>query len=267
MMLYNAEYLSFTALSSPGTDKINLLKLSYQLQNPFKHKLTYHHMANVEARLKVNGKSFEIIVDLDEALKVKSGKGDIIQALQSPSIYHDVKKATAVPQKDLLDAFGTSDKYEVAKKIISSGEVQKTQEFRDEQKENKIKQVISLILRNASDQHGRPYTEERIKNALTQVHFNFDSRPAEKQMLELVEKLKTVIPIKMETKRIKLIIPARYTGQVYGLINENKENEEWLANGNLQTIINIPAGLLLDFYDKLNSITHGSVQSEELKSE
>ncbi|MEK6818800.1 MAG: ribosome assembly factor SBDS [Nanoarchaeota archaeon] len=221
-------------------------------------------MANVEARLKVKGKHFEIMVDLDEALKVRLGKGDIVAALQSQHIYHDVKKATLVSQKDLLDAFETSDVCLIAKKIILSGEVQKTQEYRDEQKENRIKQVIDLILRNATDQHGRPYTEDRIKTALKQIHFNFDNRPAEQQMNSLVSKLKEIMPIKIETKKIKLTVPARYTGQVYGILQDNKESEEWLSNGNLQIIINIPAGLVIDFYDKLNSITHGSVQSEEL---
>ena len=223
-------------------------------------------MANVEARLKVNGKHFEIMVDLDEALKVKSGKGDIISALQSPHIYHDLKKATLVSQKDLMENFGTADIYEIAKKIIASGEVQKTQEFRDEQRENKIKQVINIIIKNATDQHGKPYTEERLRTAISQVHFNFDSRPPEQQMHELVSKLKTIIPIKIETKKVKLTIPARYTGQVYGLLQENKESEEWLSNGNLQVVLNVPAGLLIDFYDKLNSVTHGSVQSEEMNS-
>jgi ribosome maturation protein Sdo1 len=33
----------------------------------------------------------------------------------------------------------------------------------------------------------------------------------------------------------------------------------------LQAIINLPSGMQLDFYDKLNHITHGAVQSEEMK--
>ncbi len=224
-------------------------------------------MATVEARIKLKGKHYEISVDLDEALKVKSGGGNISSALVSQNIFYDLKKGNVASQADLKEAFGTSDVFEVAKHIIEKGEVQKTQEFRDEEKEKKIKQVINLILKNASDQHGRPYTEERIKTAVKEAHFNFDNRPAEKQMPDLVEKLKQIIPIKIQTRRIKLKVPARYTGQVYGLLQENKESEEWLSNGDLQVIINIPAGLLMDFYDKLNHATHGAIQSEELSSE
>ena len=221
-------------------------------------------MAFVTARIKINNKHYEINVDLDEALKVKAGKGDVVSALNSNAVFYDLKKGTTASNADLTSAFGTTDLYEIAKKIIVSGEVQKTQEFRTAEQEAKVKQVVNLIIRNTVDQNGRPYTEERLKRAIDEVHFNFTSKPAEQQMTELVEKLKVVIPIKIETKRIKLIIPARFTGQIYGLLKDYKESEEWLANGDLQAIMNIPAGLQIDFYDKLNSITHGAVQSEEI---
>ncbi len=238
------------------------------------HNLSYNNvyitlfillsMANVVARTKVNGKHYEIRVDLDEALKVKAGKGDITSALESNAVYYDLKEGNIASSSDLMAAFGTSDLYEIAKRIVTSGEIQKTQEFRDAEHDAKIKQVINLIIRNAVDQHGRPYTEERLRRAIDEVHFHFTNKPAEQQMPELVEKLKTVIPIKVETKKIKITIPAQYTGQVYGLLKDYKESEEWLANGNLEAVINIPAGMQIDFYDKLNSVTHGAVQSEEL---
>ena len=221
-------------------------------------------MAKVTARIKVKGKQYEIHVDLDEALKVKEGTGDIVSALDSPNIYYDLHKGTIASQSDLQDAFGTTNIHEIAKKIITKGEVQKTQEFRDEEREKKIKQIIDLLLRNAVDQHGHPYTEERLKSAIEQAHYSFDNRPAEQQLPNLIHKLKEVIPIKIETKKIKLTIPARFTGQIYGLLKDYKENEEWLSNGDLQAILNIPSGMLIDFYEKMNAITHGSVQSEEI---
>ena len=221
-------------------------------------------MAQVTARIKIKGKHYEILVDLDEALKVKTGKGNIASAVISKHVYSDIKKGTTVSNADLTDAFGLTDLNEIAKKIIVSGEVQKTQEFRDTEKENKIKQILNLIIKNAVDQNGRPYTEERLKRAIEETHYNFDNRPPEQQMPLLVEKLKTIIPIKIELKKIKIIIPAQYTGQVYGLLKEYKQSEDWLPNGSLQAILNIPAGMQIDFYEKLNNVTHGAVQSEEI---
>ncbi|MBS3071779.1 ribosome assembly factor SBDS [Candidatus Pacearchaeota archaeon] len=222
-------------------------------------------MPSVTARIKVKGKHYEIQVNLDEALKVREGKGDIMAALESNAVFYDLNKGSHVSTSDLMEAFGTTDFRQIATRIIQKGEVQKTQEFRDAEKEAKIKQVINLIIRNAVDQNGRPYTEERIKRAIEEVHYSFDNKPAEQQMPSLIEKLKTVIPIKIETKKIKLTIPAQYTGQVYGLLKDFKESEEWLANGSLQVIMNIPSGLQIDFYEKLNNITHGTVQSQEIK--
>lgn len=224
-------------------------------------------MAKVTARMKVKGKHFEIHVDLDEALKVKAGKGDILAAMDTPQVYADLKKGHVAPQKELLEAFGTADVYEIARKIITSGEVQKTQDFRDNERETRIKQIVTLLLKNAVDQHGRPYTEERLKRAIEEVHYAFDARSPEQQLTPLLEKLKTVLPIRVETKRIRLIVPARFTGQAYGLLKDYKESEEWLANGDLATVIAIPAGMQLDFYDKLNAVTHGAIQSQELAEE
>ena len=220
--------------------------------------------AKVLARYRVKSTMYEIQVDLDEALKVQTGKGNIMAALDMPQIYSDLKKGQVASQDQLTNAFSTTDIYQIATIIIQKGEVQKNQDFRDAEREAKVKQVIQLIIRNAVDQHGRPYTEDRIKRALDEAKAHIDNKPAEQQLTGILDKLKTIIPIKLDTKKIKLTIPAQYSGQVYGLNKDFKESEEWLANGSLQAVLNIPAGMQLDFYDKLNGITHGAVQSEDL---
>ena len=222
-------------------------------------------MVNVVARIKAKGKQFEISVDLDKALQVRDGKADVQEALNSNAVFYDLNKGNIAGKADLELSFGTADLYEIAEKIMKNGEIQKPQEFRDAEREAKIKKVIDLILRNAVDQHGRPYTEDRLKRAVQEVHYNFDSRAPEQQMKDLVEKLKNVIPISLSIKKIRLTIPARFSGQVYGLLKDYKESEDWLANGDLQVIMHIPAGMQIDFYEKLNSVTHGAVQSEEIK--
>lgn len=218
----------------------------------------------VTARIKVKNKHYEILVDLDESLKLKAGKGDVAHALITPTIFSDIKKGQHAAKSELLDAFATDNVYDIAKKIILSGEVQKTQEYRDSERETKIRQLIHLLIKNAVDQNGRPYTEERLKRALEEVRYHMESKPVEQQLPAVIEKLQSLLPIRLETKRIRLTIPAQYTGQIYGLLKEYKESEDWLTNGSLQAIISIPAGMQLDFYDKINAIAHGAVQSEEL---
>ncbi len=222
-------------------------------------------MVLVFAKHKIKNKTFEVSVEFDEAIKVRKKEGDVAKALNSKNIFYNAKEGSVASQKDLEEAFQTTDLYTIATTIIQRGELQQPQEFRDTERENRIKQVVALLVRNAVDQHGRPYTEERLRKAIQDVHYSFDNRPAEKQMLDVLEKLKTVIPIRIETKRIRLRIPARFSGQVYGLLKDFKESEDWLPNGDMETVVAIPAGMQLDFYDKLNGITHGAVVSEELK--
>ena len=72
--------------------------------------------------------------------------------------------------------------------------------------------------------------------------------------------------LKLETKRIKIQVPAIYTGKVYGLVSSYKEKEKWLDNGDLELVASIPSGTaLFSFYDKLNSATHGSAITQEIE--
>ena len=48
-------------------------------------------------------------------------------------------------------------------------------------------------------------------------------------------------------------------------IQEYKEKEDWLSDGSLEVILNIPVGITMDFYDRLNKITHGSALTSEVK--
>ena len=82
---------------------------------------------------------------------------------------------------------------------------------------------------------------------------------------DLIAEISKVIPIKIKSSHIKIIIPSIYTGRAYGLIKKYEEKENWLSDGSLEIIARIPSGILLDFYERLNSFTHGSAITEELK--
>lgn len=217
------------------------------------------------ARIKKAGINFEILVDLDEALKFKKGLG-ISPGAQSDRIFNDLKKGIVASQVDLKVAFGKTDPEEIIKEIVKGGEILTTQGYRDEEKEKKIKQVVDFLVKNSIDPRtGNPHTSERIKNALEQAHVNIKNIPIENQIKDILDEISKIIPIAVKMKRIKVTVPAIHTGKVYGIINPYKENEEWLSNGELQATLNIPAGMVMGFYDKLNSVTHGSALTEEIK--
>ncbi len=167
-----------------------------------------------------------------------------------------------------ISAFGTTDIQEVINQIVKNGEVLLTQVHRDEKREKKVKQVVDFLSSNAVDpQTGNPHTGERIKNALDQSNVNIKNIPIESQISDILAEISKVIPIKLDTKRVKIIVPAIHTGQVYGVISQYKEEENWLDDGSLEVTVKVPSGIIMDFYDKLNSVTHGSAVTEEIREE
>lgn len=229
-------------------------------------------MTDVVARLKVKDKHFEIIVDCDKVLALKKqGKisaGMLRDVLAIDTVFSDYKKGLKVGSVDLKNAFGTDVIYDIAAKIIQDGEVQLTQEHREKAREMKMKQIIDFLSRNCVDPRtGAPYTAQRLEAAFKQAGVSIEeNKSADEQALVIIKKLEPIIPIKIDKKRIRLTIPPIYTGQIYNLLrNFSMEKEEWLNDGSLSCIINLPAGMQLEFYDKLNNLTHGSATTEELK--
>jgi len=224
-------------------------------------------MTQTLARIKKTGKNFEILVNLDDALKFKKGEISFIEA-EGDKIFTDSKKGQVPSSDDLNKAFGTTDTNEIIKTIVKSGEVQLTQEHRDAEQEQKFKQVINFLATNAIDpQTKNPHTPERIKNALEQSHINIKNVPIENQIKEIITEISKIIPIKLETKKVKVTIPAIYTGKAYGVVNQYKEEEKWLDNGDLEIVVSVPSGIVMDFYDKLNSVTHGAALTEDIKED
>ena len=224
-------------------------------------------MTQTTARIKQHGKHFEIIVDLDLALKLRKGEVVSIQnVLLTNDVFSNSQDGSKPSSADLMACFGTSNTFEVADRIVKKGEIQLPKEFKDEQREVRKKKIIDWYSRNAVDvRNGRPFTPQMISSALDQAGVSIDNRPIDQQINEITEKIQAILPLKVETKKLAITIPAIYTGKVYGAISDYKEREEWLSNGSLRVIVNIPVGLQSEFYDKLNAITHGAALSEEIK--
>ncbi|MEM3405799.1 MAG: ribosome assembly factor SBDS [Candidatus Pacearchaeota archaeon] len=222
---------------------------------------------NVEARIKIKGKNFEILVDLDKALQLRKGINVSIEnILAIDEIFYDVKKGLKVSKADLQNYFSTDNVREAAKKIILEGEIQLPSEYKAKMVDEKMKQIIDFIARNAIDPTtNKPHSLTRIEDAIKKIGIKIDNKPVQEQIPRVLEELRKILPLRIETKKIKLRIPAIYTGQVYNLIKEYKEKEEWLNNGDLEVIVNIPAGLQIEFYDKINHVCHGNVISQEIK--
>ena len=128
--------------------------------------------------------------------------------------------------------------------------------------------MVDFLARNCIDPRtSAPYTADRISAAMKEVGAKVDeNKSADDNALVVIKDLEKVLPIKIATKKIKITVPPAHVGHVYGLLkNFNKEKEDWLNDGSLLCIINLPAGMQFEFYDKLNNATHGSAITEEIK--
>ncbi len=226
-------------------------------------------MTDTIARLRIGKMTFETMVDMDSAMKLKKGEEvNINDVIRDNEIWTNLKQGMRPGKDELENAFGTTDVATIVEKIAKKGEIEVSQEFRDEAVEQKRKQIIDFLVRNAIDSRtGRPFTPEMVGDSLKQAGAKIDKQPIEKQIKGIMESLTKIIPIKIETKKVKVIVPAMHTGKAYGIVQEYKETENWLGNGDLELILNIPIGVQMDFYDKLNSVTHGSAVTEEMKVE
>ena len=224
-------------------------------------------MTDTTARLRHGKMVFETMVDLDAALKLKKGGSiDIHEVVRDQAIYSDLKKGMRSSNDELENAFGTTDLYEIVERIVKKGEILVTQEFRDEALENRRKQIVDFLVRNAVDARtNRPFTPNIIESAIKQAGVKIENKAVDMQIKNVIDSLNKIIPIKIETKKLKIRIPAQHTGKSYGLFQEYKEKEEWLNDGSLEVVLNIPVGVLMDFYDRLNKITHGAALTSEIK--
>lgn len=222
------------------------------------------------ARLKVHGQSFEILVDCNNALALKEGKDvNMRDVLAAMKIFSDAKKGLEASETAMGQIFQTADPEEVAKQIIFKGEIQLTTEYREKLREDKRKQIINIIHRNGVDPTTHaPHPPQRIENALNEAKFHVDEfTPVQKQVQEALKKLKPIIPIKFEVKEIAVKFPPEFGGKAYHIVSQFGTilKDEWLRDGSWAVVVEMPAGLEEDFYDKANKLTHGNVEAKVLK--
>ncbi len=212
---------------------------------------------------------FEIFVDAEKAYEYKEGKiTEIRKVLASDEIFKDAKNGERHKDDSLIAAFGTTDPLEIAKQIIQLGDVPITTNLRRKLVEDKTNQVLAIILRESIDPRTKaPHTRVRLENALEQVRIHIDPfKSAETQVDSVVDALKPVLPIKFKRIQIAVKVPPEYSQKSYGLLKEfGIKKEQWTNTGSLVVVIEIPAGIQMEFYDKINSFTHGNVETKVLE--
>ncbi len=219
----------------------------------------------VIAKLRREGKSYEILVDSELAWKLRNGENvSVNDAVATDEVFYDAKKGERASEKELKNLFGTDDKSEICRIIIKEGHVPMTAEMIRTELDNKKKKIINIIHRNAVDpKTGKPHPSHRIEAALSESNFRVDaSRSAEEQINAAVDAIRPIIPVKFEVRELAIKILPQYSGRAFPILKKYGKllKEEWLNDGSLLISLELPAGLQEELEVDLNKIAKGTIE-------
>ncbi len=216
-----------------------------------------------------NGHRFELYVDPDAAYAYIEGrKTDLKNILVAEEIYSDAKKAEKAKADQVLKTFGTNDIMKILEFIFRNGEVQLTTEQRRKKTEEKRKQIIAILLREAIDPRtNAPHTQMRIENALEEARVKYDPfKDVREQLPDIIKELRLILPLKFEKMRIAIKIGPEYAHRSYGSLKSyGILREQWANDGSLIVAIEIFAGMQGEVYDHLNKLTNGTVETKKIE--
>ncbi|MDG6954532.1 MAG: ribosome assembly factor SBDS [Nitrososphaerota archaeon] len=221
-------------------------------------------------KLTIAGDHFEILVNPDSALSFKQGRNvEPSAVVVADEVYSDARKGLRASTEKLRLHFGTDDHAKAVLEVLKRGELNLTQEQRKRLTEEKRKAIIAAISKNFVDPRTLlPHPPTRIDQAMQEARVSVDPfQDPNEQMKAVVEALRTLLPLKSEKVRLQVKVSAQYTGQAIGVLKAYGEimKEDWLADGTLSAIVEIPAGGQPGLLDRLGSTTKGAAQVTVVK--
>lgn len=224
----------------------------------------------VIARVEKAGERFEVLVKPDAVQRLRDGKDiDLLRELAIDQIFRDAHKGSRASEEKMAEIFGATRPLDVAKQIILKGEIQLTTEQRREMQEAKRRQIVQYIAANAiNPQTGAPHPPQRIEIAMQEAKVHVDPfKGIEEQVKEILDALRPLIPIRFEKVRIAVKLSAEDSAKCYGDIRAFGTilKEEWQSSGAWIGVVEMPAGMQLEFLERLNAKTKGNVETRVLK--
>ncbi len=224
----------------------------------------------VVARWDRDGSRFEVLVDPMAVQEIRDGKTiDLRERLSSGHVYKDARKGDKVSEEHLEKVFHTRNIEEIALQIIQKGEVQVTTDQRRQLQEAKHRQIVATIARNAMNpQTGAPHPPARIEAAMAEAKVRVDPfRSADAQIPEVLARLRPILPIRLETVKVRVRVPAQYYPKVIGELKGfgKPTEEQWLGDGSYSAVVEIPGGMQTDLHERLNARSKGTVETTLVK--
>jgi ribosome maturation protein SDO1 len=224
----------------------------------------------VIARWETQGSRFEVLVDPEAVQAIKDGKEvDLTDKLALDQVFKDAKKGDKISEEHLEKTFHTRNLADIARQIVQKGEVQVTTEQRHKLQEAKRRQIVTTIARNAMNpQTGAPHPAARIEAAMQEAKVHIDPfRPVDAQVQEVLAKLRPLLPIRLDVVKVRVRVPGQHYPRVIGDVRGLGRllEETWLTNGDWTAVLEIPAGVQTELYEKLNARTKGAAETALVK--
>ena len=224
----------------------------------------------VIARWETQGSRFEVLVDPEAVQALKDGKSvDLSAKLALDQVFKDARKGDKISEEHLEKTFHTRNLAEIARQIVLKGEVQVTTEQRHRLQEAKRRQIVTTIARNAMNpQTGAPHPAARIEAAMQEAKVHVDPfRPVDVQVQEVLAKLRPLLPIRLDVVKVRVKLPAQHYPRVIGDLKGMGRlmDEQWLGDGSWSGVLEIPAGVQTELYEKLNARTKGAADTALVK--
>ena len=220
----------------------------------------------IDRRLKAGKQKSRLTVD--EILNDR--KIDLELIFESFTVFEDLKRGKKATHGDMEVIFNTTDSVRIAGAILLEGDIHWTKTQREEERNKKLKQIITIISKNAiNPQNKKPHPYQRIEKAIEEAKVKVDlMKNAEEQVDDIIKSIRAIIPIRMEQVELEIKIPSAFTAKGYNIVAQLAQikNEEWQSDGSWASVISLPAGFQMELIDKLNKLTHGRVQTKVLKS-
>jgi len=214
-------------------------------------------------------KQFEILVepDLAKESKLEGKEHEIQRMLFVQEIFTDAGEGERASTEEIDKEFGTRQIMEAAEEIFEKGDMQLTTEQKAEMREEKWKQLISMISRRVQNpKTGNPHPPDRVENGLEEAGFNVNwDSDLEEEFEDAIDELRPIIPVSLDKKTVAIRIPNDQAGKAYDKLQQAAEiEEEQWGNEYFTARVTLPAGVLSELIDELQDMTSGKTEMKEV---
>ncbi|KAG2493699.1 hypothetical protein HYH03_008213 [Edaphochlamys debaryana] len=221
-------------------------------------------------RLKKHGERFEIACYKNKVGDWRSGiERDLDEVLQTTTIFHNVGKGVVAKDKELQEAFGTTDQAAICHEILSKGDLQVSDKERKAEYEHLFKDVAGVLVEKCvNPDTNRPYTLSMLERALRDIHFNLDpKKSAKQQAFEALPLLREQFPIERARMRLRLSVPAEAAQELEQLLGREAGAVQSLdvgAGGTTTVVAQVEPGVFRELHTFMQTTCRGAGRLEVL---